>query len=119
MSAKESTTVLPPYRVLDLTNGGCMLGGRLLADMGADVIKIEPPGGSPSHIAPYYKDKVDPEKSLFWFAYSANERGITLNLNKTAGQDIFKKLVKTADIVIESFRSGIFKQFKTRICRAQ
>ena len=101
-----------PYRVLDLTEGGCMIGGRLLADLGADVIKIEPPGGSPSRIAPFYKDIPDPEKSLFWFAYNANKRGITLDMTKTEGQDLFKKLVKTADVVIESFAPGYLDSLK-------
>jgi crotonobetainyl-CoA:carnitine CoA-transferase CaiB-like acyl-CoA transferase len=58
---KTNESVLPPYRVLDLTEGGCLLGGRLLADLGADVIKVEAPHGSPSRITPYYKGIVDPE----------------------------------------------------------
>ena len=41
---------LPPIRILDLTEGGCMLGGKMFSDAGADVIKIEPPGGSASRI---------------------------------------------------------------------
>lgn len=101
---KESA--LYPYRVLDLTEGGCMVGARMLADLGADVIKIEPPGGSPSRIAPYYKDIADPEKSLYWFAYNVNKRGITLDLTTTEGQSIFIKLVETIDVVMESFQPG-------------
>ena len=65
MDNPEAEPTLPPYRILDLTEGGCMLGGRLLADLGADVITIEPPGGSPSRAGPFYKDITDPEKSLF------------------------------------------------------
>ncbi len=99
----ESKPALLPYRVLDLTEGGCMLGARLLGDMGADVIKIEPPGGSPSRIAPFYQNTADPEKSLFWFAYNANKRGITLDITRAAGQALFKKLATTADVIIESF----------------
>ncbi len=103
---KESLSALPPYRVLDLTEAGCMVGGKVLGDMGADVIKIEPPGGSPSRIGPYYKKIEDPEKSLFWFAYNANKRGITLDITRKEGQDIFKKLAKKADIILESFEPG-------------
>lgn len=103
---KESKSALPPYRVLDLTEGGCMLGGRLLGDLGADVIKIEPPGGSNSRSAPFYENINDPEKSLFWFAYNYNKRGITLNLGESEGRELFKELTKTADIVIESFEPG-------------
>lgn len=99
-------TALGPYRILDLTEYGCLIGTRTLADFGADVIKIEPPGGSPSRIGPYYKDIPNPEKSLFWFTYCANKQGITLNLETTAGQQLFKELVKTADAVVESFAPG-------------
>ncbi len=102
----ESFSALTPYRVLDLTKGGCMIGAKLFGDLGADVIKIEPPGGSPSRTAPFYKDIPDPEKSLFWFAYNTSKRGITLNLEKPEGQEIFKKLLLTTDIIIESFELG-------------
>ncbi|MFC1902393.1 CaiB/BaiF CoA transferase family protein, partial [Chloroflexota bacterium] len=104
------TTGLTDYRVLDLTEAGCMITGKILGDLGADVIKIEPPGGSPSRIAPFYKDIPDPEKSLFWFAYNTNKRGITLDMQTADGQEIFKRLVKTADAVIESFEPGYMEQ---------
>ncbi len=97
---------LEPYRILDLTEGGGMIGARMLADLGADVIKIEPPGGSPSRIAPYYKDIPDPDKSLYWFAYNLNKRGITLDITEASGQSMFKKLAETADVVMESFQPG-------------
>lgn len=103
----EDEKMLSPYRVLDLTEGGCMIGGKILADLGADVIKIEPPGGSPSRkTGPFYKDDPDPEKSLFWFSYNANKRGITLDINTRDGQEIFRKLAKTADIILENFQPG-------------
>src|SRR3989304_5013751 len=107
MSTKyENASALAPYRVLDLTEGGCMVGAKLFGDLGADVIKIEPPGGSPSRIAPFYKDIPDPEKSLFWYAYNTSKRGITLDLQKPGGQELFKKLLPTADIILESFEVG-------------
>ena len=62
-----------------------MIGARTLGDLGADVIKIEAPGGSPSRIAPHYKDIPHQEKSLFWFAYNANQTGITLDMTKVDG----------------------------------
>lgn len=83
-----------------------MIGARMLADLGANVIKIEPPGGSLSRIAPFYKDIPDPQKSLYWFAYNLNKRGITLDLTTSKGQDIFKKLAESADAVMESFSPG-------------
>jgi len=99
--------ILDPYRVLDLTEGGCMVGGKILADLGADVIKIEPPGGSPSRkIGPFYKDIPHPEQSLYWFAYNTNKRSIILDIATPDGQEMFFKLVKTADIVLENFSPG-------------
>lgn len=106
LSHHDKELPLSPYRILDLTEGGCMIGAKILGDLGADVIKIEPPGGSPSRTAPFYEDTPHPEKSLFWFAYNSNKRGITLDISKSKGQEIFKRLVKTADIVMESFAPG-------------
>jgi benzylsuccinate CoA-transferase BbsE subunit len=109
---QKETSALPPIRVLDLTEGGCMLGGKMFAETGADVIKIEPPGGSPSRIAPYYKNSNDPNQSLFWFAYNTNKKGITLNLKKPEGQEIFKKLASKADIILESYGIGYLDNLK-------
>jgi len=104
---QQTKALLSSLRVLDLTEGGSLLCGKVLGDLGADVIKIERPGGGPSrNIGPFYHDIPDPEKSLFWFAYGANKRGITLDIETTDGKGIFKRLVKTADIVIESFPPG-------------
>jgi benzylsuccinate CoA-transferase BbsE subunit len=105
-------SALPPIRVLDLTEGGCMLGGKLFADAGADVIKIETPTGSPSRIAPFYKNLTDPNQSLFWMAYNTSKRGITLNLQKKEGQDLFRKLAAKADIILESFSVGYMDSLK-------
>jgi crotonobetainyl-CoA:carnitine CoA-transferase CaiB-like acyl-CoA transferase len=99
--------MLSPYRALDLTDEKGLLCGKILGDLGADVVKIEKPGGDPSRrLGPFYHDEADPEKSLFWFAYNANKRGITLDIEKAEGRELFKRLVKTADFVIESFPSG-------------
>ena len=56
------------YRILDLTERGCLIGPRLLGDLGADVIKTEKPGGSPSRIEPYYRDILHPGKRLSGYA---------------------------------------------------
>jgi benzylsuccinate CoA-transferase BbsE subunit len=99
--------MLSPYRALDLTDEKGLLCGRILGDLGADVIKIEKPGGDPArNIGPFYHDEPDPEKSLFWFSFNANKRGITLDIKSTDGQEIFKKLAESADIVVESFPPG-------------
>jgi len=99
--------MLSCYRVLDLTNEKGFLCGKALGDLGADVIKIEKPGGDPSrNIGPFYHDIPDPEKSLYWFAFNASKRGITLDIETSDGREIFKELVKKADVVIESFAPG-------------
>jgi crotonobetainyl-CoA:carnitine CoA-transferase CaiB-like acyl-CoA transferase len=57
-------------------------------------------------IGPFYKDRVDPEKSLFWYAFNANKRGITLDIQTADGRQIFKQLAAGAQFVIESFDPG-------------
>ena len=99
--------MLSNCRALDLTDDKGFLCGKILADLGADVIKIEKPGGDPSRrIGGFWHDDPSPEKSLYWFAYNSNKRGITLNIETADGREIFKKLVITADFVIESFSPG-------------
>ena len=103
----KSEGMLSPYRVLDLTDEKGLLCGKLLGDLGADVIKIEKPGGDPARSqGPFYHDEVDPEKSLFWLAYNTSKRGITLDIETAKGQEILKRLLKGADFVIESFPPG-------------
>jgi crotonobetainyl-CoA:carnitine CoA-transferase CaiB-like acyl-CoA transferase len=99
--------MLDYLRVLDLTDEKGFFCGRVLGDLGADVIKVERPRGDASrNIGPFYGDIPDPEKSLYWFAYNANKRGITLNIEAADGQQVFKRLTKEADFVIESFTPG-------------
>jgi crotonobetainyl-CoA:carnitine CoA-transferase CaiB-like acyl-CoA transferase len=99
--------MLNHLRALDLTDDKGFLCGKILADLGVNVIKIERPGGDPSrNIGGYWGGKPDPEKSLYWFAYNSNKKGITLDIEKPEGRDIFKKLVASADFVIESFPPG-------------
>ena len=89
---KETEGLLSPYRVLDLTDEKGLFCAKVLADLGADVIKVEPPGGCTARrVGPFHQDIPSPEKSLSWFAYNANKRGITLNLEDQDGQEIFKE----------------------------
>jgi crotonobetainyl-CoA:carnitine CoA-transferase CaiB-like acyl-CoA transferase len=105
--------LLEGYRALDLTEGGCLLCGQIFAEMGVDVIKIEKPGGSPSRtIGPFYKDIHHPEKSLFWMAYNAGKRSITLDIETVKGREIFIKMVRNADFVIESSEPGCMERME-------
>lgn len=99
--------LLSPYRVLDLTGAECLLCGKILADLGADVIQIEPPGGHPGRrMGPFYHQEVHSERSLYWWAYTANKRSITLDITHPEGQALFKRLVASADFLLESGAPG-------------
>jgi len=103
----EQDSLLESVRVLDLTDEKGLLCSRILADIGADVIKIEKPGGDEARsIGPFFHDIPHPEKSLFWFFHNLNKRGITLDIRTPDGQGILKKLVADADVVVESFAPG-------------
>ncbi len=100
-------SALSPYRALDLTDEKGFLCGKILADLGVDVIKVERPGGDPDrHTGPFYHDIPDPQKSLHWLAFNASKRSITLDIESSGGQENFKKLVRNADFVIESSPPG-------------
>lgn len=97
--------------VLDLTDIKGAMCAKLFGDMGADVIKIEPPGGDAMRrIGPFLDDKPHPERSLLFWFYNTSKRGITLDLNQTAGQELLKKMVVKADIVVESAAPGTLAQ---------
>jgi len=103
----EQDSLLESVRVLDLTDEKGLLCSRILADIGADVIKIEKPSGDEARsIGPFFHDVPHPEKSLFWFFHNLNKRGITLDIRTPDGQGILKKLVADADVVVESFAPG-------------
>jgi crotonobetainyl-CoA:carnitine CoA-transferase CaiB-like acyl-CoA transferase len=94
-------------RVLDLTDKNGYLCGKILADLGADVVKVEKPGGDPDRcIGPFYQHTPNRERSLLWLSYNANKRGITLKLDSRDGQQILRTLASKADLIIESFPPG-------------
>jgi benzylsuccinate CoA-transferase BbsE subunit len=98
---------LAGLRVLDLSDHRAQLCGRLLADMGADVIKVEPPGGDPARrIGPFAGDTPHRDRSLFFWFYNLNKRSLTLDFASARGKKIFGKLAASADLVIESFAPG-------------
>jgi crotonobetainyl-CoA:carnitine CoA-transferase CaiB-like acyl-CoA transferase len=96
-----------PYRVLDLCDEKGFFCGRILGDLGCDVIQVMKPGDDPSRNAGSLNHQAsDQEESLFWIAYNANKRSVTLNIENAAGKEIFKRLAQKADVVIESFSPG-------------
>jgi benzylsuccinate CoA-transferase BbsE subunit len=103
-NAASPPAALAGLRVLDLADVKGSLCGRLLADMGADVIKVEPVGGAHARrIGPFLNDLPHPDRSLsFWF-YNLNKRSLTLDLDRPRGVELLMSLVSSADVVIESF----------------
>ncbi|MBI2886390.1 MAG: CoA transferase [Chloroflexi bacterium] len=81
--------------------------GKLLADMGADVVKVEPPSGDPARRAgPFPKDVPHPERSGTFLYLNTNKLGITLSLQTTTGQKLFRELAQQADVLLEDFPPG-------------
>jgi CoA:oxalate CoA-transferase len=99
---------LSGIRVLELCRDVAgAFAGRLFADFGADVIKIEPPGGDPTRrMGPFPGDRPHPEQSGLFLHLNRNKRGITLRLEEPSGRALFRRLAATADVVLESFGPG-------------
>jgi crotonobetainyl-CoA:carnitine CoA-transferase CaiB-like acyl-CoA transferase len=90
-------------RVLDLTREPGFLAGKLLGDLGADVVKVEPPEGDPARRRPPFWGGVeDAERSLLWLALNTSKRGITLDLERPRGRELFRALAARADVVIDT-----------------
>ena len=98
---------LTGYHVLDLSGPLGVYCGKLMADMGADVIKVESLGGDPMRrIGPFVYDQPDPERSLYWLHFNTNKRSITLDITTAEGAALFLGLAQKADVVLETFQPG-------------
>ena len=103
---------LAGLRVLELADEKGQFCGKLLGDLGADVVKLEPPGGEPNRqIGPFLDDVPHPERSLSFWYYNTSKRGITLNVETADGRQLFARLAATADVVLETFRPGLLASF--------
>ena len=99
-------------RVLEISDEKAMYCGKLLAQAGMEVIKIEPEGGDPLRWnAPFAGGVEDPDRSLFWIYHNTGKKSITLDLDGPEGQKCFRKLVKSADVVLESLKPGKMKEY--------
>jgi crotonobetainyl-CoA:carnitine CoA-transferase CaiB-like acyl-CoA transferase len=100
-------SLLSGFRALDLTDEKGFICGKILAALGVETIKIEPPGGDLARrIPPYINNEYDINKSLYWLAFNTDKHSITLNLEAQQGREIFKRIVARSDFVIESFKPG-------------
>jgi crotonobetainyl-CoA:carnitine CoA-transferase CaiB-like acyl-CoA transferase len=99
---------LEGVRVLDLTTAMGEAAGRVFADLGAEVIKIEPPGGCEArHAPPFARDASgEPTQSLFWEAWGIGKRSVVLSIEEEADRDTLRELARGADVLLESFVPG-------------
>lgn len=99
-------SALQGIRVLELSNERISFAGKLMADMGAEVILVEPPGGEPSRgYPPFFDPDTDPDadrQSLYFWHYNTNKKSIVLDLNLASDQERFRRLIKTSDLLLES-----------------
>ena len=98
---------LDGVRVVELASDHAAFAGKLLADLGADVIVVEPPGGHRSRsYEPFADDEPHRERSLWWWHYNTTKRGMVLDLDTDDGVHVFRALVATADVVLEGEPPG-------------
>lgn len=105
------SAALTGTRVLDLSDRSGALAGRVLADLGAEVIMVEPPtGNSIRSLAPFLDDKPGPDQSYAHLYLNANKRSVALDLDATDDRSRFLELVATADVVIDTERPGLLDE---------
>src|SRR5215468_5482479 len=101
--AVEQPGSLTGIRVIEIADEQAEYCGLTLAGLGADVLKVEPPGGNPTRrIGPFYQDKPDPEGSLFFWQYNRGKRSVVLDLDRGWDREKLLSLLADADILLES-----------------
>src|SRR2546426_6346994 len=104
---RPSRGPLTGIRVIELADEQAEYCGLTLAGLGADVIKVEPPGGSPTRrIGPFYGDREDPERSLFFWQYNRGKRSIVLDLRRRDDRERVRALLATARVLLEATPEG-------------
>ena len=94
-------------RVIELADEKGQFCGKLMADLGADVVKIEPPGGHATRsVGPFLNDVPHRERSLYFWHYNTSKRGVTLDIERPQGKAILRRLAAGADVVLETFAPG-------------
>ena len=99
--------IFDELRVLELTGVAGQLCGKLFADMGADVIRVEDPGGGEArNVGPFVDDEPGPDRSLSFWHRNTSKRSVTMNLRTPGGVDLLRRLAAEADMVIEDMAPG-------------
>ena len=97
------TSVLDDVRILEVGGELGVWCGKLLADMGATVVKVEPPEGEETRrYPPFYNDEPDKNGSLYFWHYNTNKQSVTLDIESETGRDLFLRMAAGADVVIDS-----------------
>lgn len=106
-------SALGGLRVVDLSGMAGQYCGKMFADLGADVILVEPPGGSPiRREGPFLNNRIHLETSLTFSYFNTGKRGVVVDPDSAAGQEVLRKLIGTADLVIETEKPGAMKARK-------
>jgi len=107
VTVAKSSGALHGRRVLDLADASGAYCGKLLADLGADVIKVEPPDGDPSRRHPPFRARVaHPDASLFFLYMNTSKRGVVLDLAEARDRERLLELARGSDLLIEAFPPG-------------
>ncbi|MCS7296307.1 MAG: CoA transferase [Chloroflexota bacterium] len=102
-----SPSALDGVRVIEFCDEIGSYCGKLLADLGADVIKVEPPGGGwQRHTPPYFRDQEGVDTSLWFWVHNTSKRSVVLDLETDEGRALARKLALTADVLLEDFPPG-------------
>jgi len=111
MKRSDAPAALAGLRVLDLSGAPGQYCGKLFADLGADVILIEPPGGSPlRREAPFIGDRPDPEAGIPFAYLNTNKRSVCLDLGRNADRELFRRLAAGADLLIDTEQPGVMAE---------
>src|SRR6266700_3326984 len=103
MMGSAGPGMLDGVRVIEIADERAEYTGLLMAGLGADVIKVEPPEGNATRrIGPYLDDKPGPERSLFFWHYNRNKKSVVLDLREKPGQERLLKLLDGADVLLDS-----------------
>ncbi len=103
----EPSGALSGLRVVELAGPLGEWCGRLLAGMGADVIKVEPPGGAATRaIGPFVADEPHPDRSLYFWQHNAGKRSVTLDIRRAVGRALLRRLIAAADVFLEALPPG-------------
>jgi benzylsuccinate CoA-transferase BbsE subunit len=102
--------LLTGLRVVELASDRAAYAGKLMGDLGADVIVVEAPGGHASRLyGPFVADKADSDQCLWWWNYNTSKRSVVLDLASEEGRAQFRRLAASADIVLEGEDPGVLE----------